>query len=152
MAALLVDASERFLGEALARLDEAGYGGLSVSHAFAVQLVAAGVTTITALARTMRMTPQAVSAIVNQLERRGYVDRARGESDARAKLLGLTEDGRQLAGAIAGALTEVEGGWADIVGNERLAGVKATLEAYVSTAMPVETPLAPRRHRRVRFV
>ncbi len=152
MAALLVDASERFLGEALARLDEAGYGGLSVSHAFATQLIAAGVTTITALARAMRMTPQAVSAIANQLERKGYVVRARGENDARAKLLGLTEDGRQLAGAIAGALAEVERAWADMVGSERLADVRAALDAYVSAATPAETPLARRRCRRVRIV
>ena len=116
-------ASERFLGDALGRLDSAGYGGLSVSHAFAVQLIGSGVATITALSEAMRMTPQAVSAIVNQLHLRGFVAKGRLENDARAKILTLTRDGDRLAAGIASALRDIEREWADLVGAQRLADV-----------------------------
>lgn len=151
IAALLVDACERFLGEALGRLDAAGFGGLSVSHAFAIQLIQSGVATITALSAAMRMTPQAVSAIVNQLEARGYLVRSRQETDARAKVLTLTGDGHRLAAKIGRALREVERGWAELIGDERLREVTAALGAYVSDDLR-EQPTMGRKRRRVRLV
>lgn len=152
IAALLVDASERILGEALGRLEQAGFRGLSVSHAFAVQLIESGVATITALSKAMRMTPQAVSAIVNQLAERGFVLRGRQERDARARLLTLTEEGRRLAAAIGSALSEVEKEWAGLVGDQRLADVKAALVTYVSDGPRLYSTPPRRRQRRVRFV
>ncbi len=152
IAALLVDASERFLGDALGRLDGAGFHGLSVSHAFAAQLIESGVATITALSEAMRMTPQAVSAIVNQLAERGLVVRGRQATDGRAKVLTLTEEGGRLAAAVAGALRDVEREWADLVGDQRLGDVKAALEMYVSDADLASSVPSRRRHRRVRLV
>lgn len=147
-----MDASERILGDALGRLDEAGFRGLSVSHAFAVQLIESGVATITALSEAMRMTPQAVSAIVSQLAERGFVLRGRQEKDARAKVLTLTETGRRLAAAIGSALDEVEGEWAALVGEQRLADVRAALDTYVSDGSRSYSMPARRRQRRVRIV
>jgi len=152
IAALLVDASERMLGDALGRLEQAGFRGLSASQAFAIQLIESGVATITALSEAMRMTPQAVSAIVNHLVERGFVLRARQEKDARARLLTLTEDGRRLAVAILSALSEAEQEWADLVGDQRLADVRAALETYVADGSPSSSAQGRRRQRRVRFV
>ena len=152
MAALLVDASERFLGEALARLDAAGFGGLTVSHAFAIQLIEAGVSTNTALSHAMRMTPQAVSAIVDQLLAGGFVAKHRGPSDARARLLTLTEEGRRLAAAIAKALADAERVWIDLVGRQPLREVRAALETYVADGSQAGPDQPRRGQRRVRFV
>ncbi len=151
IAALLVDACEQFLAEALGRLDEAGHRGLSVSHAFAVQLIDGGVTTITTLAASMRMTPQAVSVIVDQLAARGLVERQRQPNDARAKILSLTADGLLLSMEIAAALDGAEQGWRELVGGRRLEELLATLEMYVA-AGPSRAPSAIRRRRRVRVV
>ncbi len=152
IAALLVDASERFLGQVLGRLEAAGFAGLSVSHAFAIQLIEAGVDTITTLSETMRMTPQAVSAIASQLEGRGLVTRGRQAGDARAKILTLTDDGRRLAAEIARGLHDAEREWADLVGEERLNEVRATLAAYGSPGDDPTAAPARRRRRRVRVV
>lgn len=152
IAALLVEAAEKFLGDALGRLDAAGFRGLSVSHAFAIQLIEAGVVTITALSEAMRMTPQAVSAIVNRLEERGCVVRARRDRDARAKILTLTDEGRRLAGEIAAALRGVEREWAELVGAERLIELTAALDAYVSDTSGAHPTPARRQKRRVRVV
>ena len=152
IAALLVDASERFLGDALGRVDSAGYGGLSVSHAFAVQLIGSGVATITALSGAMRMTPQAVSALVNQLAERGFMVKGRKAHDARARILTLTGEGGRLAAEIAGALRDIEQEWSDLVGAERLADVSAALGAYVSDGQDANPAPARKRLRRVRIV
>jgi DNA-binding MarR family transcriptional regulator len=150
LAVVLVEASERFLGDALGRLEAAGYGGLAVSHAFAVQLIGSGVATITALSEAMRMTPQAVSAIVNHLEARGLVIRGRLEGDARARILTLTEDGDRLAAAVAAAVDDIEREWADLVGGRQLAQVKATLAAYLDVGSA--PPALAQKRRRVRIV
>ncbi len=152
IAALLVDASERFLGDALGRVDNAGYGGLSVSHAFAVQLIGSGVATITALSGAMRMTPQAVSALVNQLAERGFVVKGRKAHDARARILTLTGEGDQLATVIAIALRNIEREWSDLIGAERLADVAAALDAYVAGGPDAQAARARKRLRRVRIV
>lgn len=151
LAVLLIDASERFLGAALDRLEAAGYRGLSVSHAFAVQLIGDDVATITALSVAMRMTPQAVSAIVNQLEGRELVAKSRRAGDARARDLSLTEEGRRLALTITATLLELEGEWAELIGEPRLADARGALEAYVAEA-PGGGPIPERRRsRRVRI-
>jgi len=151
LAALLVDASERFLGDALGRVDRAGYGGLSVSHAFAILLIGSGVATITALSAAMRMTPQAVSAIVNQLHLRGFVAKGRQESDARARILTLTGEGDGLAAVIAGALRDIEREWADLVGDHRMLEVKAALTAYIDDGTGM-SPVPTQRRRRMRII
>ena len=153
LASLLVDATERSLTDALGRLDELGFRGLTVSNAFAVQLVGAGVATITALAEAMRMTPQAVSTIVNQLEARALVMRGRSGRDARAKTLTLTDEGQRLADAIAAALADGERAWAELVGAERLSDLRATITAYLADPAPVGGAASGRRRpRRVRIV
>lgn len=123
-----------------------------MSQAFAVQLIESGVATITALSAAMRMTPQAVSAIVNQLEERGYVVRGRREQDARAKILTLTEEGARLAAQVATALREAEREWADLVGDGRLRDVVSALDTYVSGGSTAASRPIRRRQRRVRFV
>jgi DNA-binding MarR family transcriptional regulator len=147
LVSLLVDASERALDRALAALADGGYGGLSPSHALAVQLVEAGVATTRDLAVAMRMTPQAVSAIVAQLETRGFLVRRRQERDARAKLITLTDEGRRLAGAIVRALLSVEQDWVDAIGHERVELVRAALGSYVADGVDRSDEQRPRRRR-----
>ena len=132
IAILLVDASERLLGDALARLAEAGFPRVTVSHAFAVQSIGSGIVTITALSAAMRMTPQAVSAIINHLVERGFVIRGPLAGDRRAKGLTLTDDGRRLALAIDAVLQAVEREWVSLVGADRYGDMTAALEAYVA--------------------
>ena len=149
--ALLVDASERLLGDALERLEGAGYPGLSVSDAFAVQLIESGVHTITALSAAMRMTPQAVSAIVSRLQMRGFVAKGRLARDARARILTLTSEGAHLARVIAEALRDAEKEWQDLVGETAFSGLRGALAAYVASRLDVGSAPARRRRRRVRI-
>jgi DNA-binding MarR family transcriptional regulator len=148
---LLVDVTERALDRALGALASDGYPGLSPSHALAVQLVEAGVATTRDLAVAMRMTPQAVSAIVDQLEARGFVVRRRQERDARAKVITLTDKGHRLASAVARALSAVEEDWAEAVRPERVSLVRDALVAYVASDAIARPEGERPRRRRVRI-
>ena len=55
-----------------------------------LRTLGAGPTTISGLAERLEITKQGASQIVDDMERRGYVERRPDPADARAKLLQLT--------------------------------------------------------------
>jgi DNA-binding MarR family transcriptional regulator len=62
-----------------------------------------GVQSQSELAALLRLERSTVSRLVQQLERRGWLDRDRAPGDGRARLLRLTERGRRVADDIATA-------------------------------------------------
>ena len=83
---------------------------------------------ITTLARKGRMTKQSMSALVDHLERTGYVERVADPDDARATRVRLTARGKRYARAIRTCGRDVEAEWAASIGAKRLEELKATLE------------------------
>jgi DNA-binding MarR family transcriptional regulator len=69
-------------------------------------LSSAGPQTATAIARHTRLTPAAITAMVDRLERRGYVRRAADPTDRRKVLVEPSEETRRLATEIYGPLVE----------------------------------------------
>jgi DNA-binding MarR family transcriptional regulator len=87
----------------------------------------------TALATTVGITKQSVGAIVDDLERLGYVERVDDPEDRRAKRIRLTRRGR-VAGKLArDAIRRVEADWARRVGATRLEAVRTTLAALLAS-------------------
>ena len=83
---------------------------------------------LTDLAEAAGFTKQAVGEVVADLERLGYVERVPDPADGRAKLVRLSERGhraRELAGQM---FEEIEAGWAERLGEERLATFREVLE------------------------
>jgi DNA-binding MarR family transcriptional regulator len=68
-----------------------------VSQAHTLLELSKGVRSQGELAALLRLERSTVSRLVQQLERRGWVDRDRDPGDGRARLLSLTEDGRRVA-------------------------------------------------------
>jgi DNA-binding MarR family transcriptional regulator len=60
------------------------------------------------LAARAGMTPQSMGELVDDLEKRGYVERRADPADRRAKRVHLTEKGRATRAAAAKAVTEME--------------------------------------------
>jgi DNA-binding MarR family transcriptional regulator len=83
---------------------------------------------ITSLARSGRMTKQSMSALVDHLERTGYVERVDDPDDARATRVRLTTRGKAYARAIRAFGREVEAEWAARIGAKRIDELKHTLE------------------------
>jgi DNA-binding MarR family transcriptional regulator len=82
---------------------------------------------ITTLAKQSRITKQSMSALVDDLEKKGFVERTPDPEDARATLVRLTAKGRDFARDIRELAREVEKDWEKRIGEKRVAELKTTL-------------------------
>ena len=96
-------------------------------------------TRLTELAERARMTKQSVGEVTSDLEQRGYVERVPDPSDGRAKIIRLTERGRDAQALGIGLIDEIEQEWAERFGADRVAALRDALEAITGeqlTAVP----------------
>ncbi|MFC8857491.1 MarR family winged helix-turn-helix transcriptional regulator, partial [Streptomyces sp. NPDC057144] len=125
-----------------------GFEGVRPAHGFAFTRLAPDGATVTDLAVHLGMTKQAASQLVEDLVRRGYVERRPHPGDARARLVVLTESGWACTRAAEEAAAEVVGAWADVLGED---GVRALRNGLLRVAPggPIRpawgTPPAPLR-------
>ncbi|MGC9537846.1 MarR family winged helix-turn-helix transcriptional regulator [Streptomyces sp. UG1] len=93
-----------------------GFEGLRPAHGFAFTRLAPEGATVTDLAAHLGVTKQAASQLVDELVRKGYVERRPHPQDARARLLVLTERGWACARAAEEAAADVVREWSALVG------------------------------------
>jgi DNA-binding MarR family transcriptional regulator len=74
---------------------------------------------LTDLAQQARVTKQTAGALVDQLERAGYVVRALDPSDARARLVTLSDKGLALCQTAATEVARVEDQWREFLGDKK---------------------------------
>ncbi|MEU1520388.1 MarR family winged helix-turn-helix transcriptional regulator [Streptomyces sp. NPDC005811] len=107
-------------GELTQRIHEGvvarGFEGVRPAHGFAFARLAPGGATVTDLAVHLGVTKQAASQLVDELVRKGYVERRPHPGDARARLIVLTGRGWECTRAAEEAAAEVVGGWLDVLG------------------------------------
>ncbi|MEU3681236.1 MarR family winged helix-turn-helix transcriptional regulator [Streptomyces sp. NPDC030592] len=122
-------------GELTQRIHEGvvarGFEGVRPAHGFAFTRLAPDGATVTDLAVHLGMTKQAASQLVEDLVRRGYVERRPHSDDARARLVVLTESGWACTRAAEEAAAEVVGAWADVLGE---GGVRALRDGLLRVA------------------
>jgi DNA-binding MarR family transcriptional regulator len=96
---------------------------------------------LTDMADRARLTKQAVGEAVAELEQKGYVERVPDPADGRAKIIKLTERGREAALTGRRLFAEIEREWAEEVGEELVAAMREAAERIIEleTAAP-ETP------------
>ena len=82
---------------------------------------------VTELAEHCEITKQAVSQLLGPLERMGLVRRAPDRSDARIKVVTLTERGEEALATAVRAWGEVEKEWAELLGGQE--GMQAVRQA-----------------------
>ena len=87
---------------------------------------------ITDMADRAGVTKQAVTLMVDHLEAGGYVVRLADPTDRRAKLVVLTERGAAAAEVSRRAAADIERGWGELLGGERLAELKTTLADLIA--------------------
>jgi DNA-binding MarR family transcriptional regulator len=93
-----------------------GFPDLRPAHGFAFARLAPAGATVTDLAAHLGVTKQAASQLVDEVERKGYVERRPHPGDARARLVVLTERGWACTRAAEEAAGEVVGKWAELLG------------------------------------
>ncbi|WP_333738411.1 MarR family winged helix-turn-helix transcriptional regulator [Streptomyces sp. IBSBF 2806] len=106
------------------------------SYGFAFTRLARGGATVTELGVHLGVTKQAASQLVDELVRKGYVERLPHPGDARARLIVLTERGWECTRAAEEAAAEAVRAWADVLGEDRLGVLRAQL-ADIAPSGPV---------------
>jgi DNA-binding MarR family transcriptional regulator len=92
---LLGLAYQEFVRELREEHDRLGFTDLGRSDGFVFRALADGPRTVTDLAARLQITKQGAGQIIDDMERRGYVERTPDPGDRRAKLVGLSARGRE---------------------------------------------------------
>ncbi len=92
------------------------------------------------LAARSGMTPQSMGELVDDLERRGYVERHADPADRRAKRVHLTQKGRATRAVAAQAVTEMEGRLEALLGHATYVRLRAVLTQTIDAHAPDEEP------------
>ena len=108
---------------------ERGYPELRDAHGCVFRFIEADGLRLTDLAERSGFTKQAVGEVVADLERLGYVERVPDAGDRRAKIIRLTERGRDSRELALQVFDELESEWSAELGEENVAGTRATLES-----------------------
>lgn len=104
-----------------------GFADLRPAHGFAFTLLSGGGATIVELAQHLGVTKQAAGQMVDDLVAKGYVERRPHPTDARARLVVLTDRGWACTRAADAAAEETLRPWAEQIGERRLNELRADL-------------------------
>ncbi len=111
--ALFRSAAQAMVEELVERLAAAGYADLPPAYHPVFENIDRGGTRLTVLAARAGVTHQSMSELVAVLERRGYVERRPDPLDGRARLVCLTERGREMVRVALREITAIEAAWLD---------------------------------------
>jgi DNA-binding MarR family transcriptional regulator len=132
---LLGMAFHAVMDEVHARLAQEGFDDVRPAHGFAFQYLSVrGGATAVELGEHLGVTKQAAVQLVDELERRGYVERRPHPADRRARVVVLAERGRACVGRVVALWGEIEGRWAALIGPERLTALRDDLATFVTAA------------------
>ena len=111
----------------------AGLDGIRPAQSVALVPLAAGGLHASDLAERLRVSRQAVAQAITGLERHGYVTRVPDPLDARARIIELTQRGRQALRVMRSSAIELEKRWQQVLGERRLAEFREILVRLLSS-------------------
>jgi DNA-binding MarR family transcriptional regulator len=129
---LLDVAFDGFTAELTRRVAATAYSDIRVSHGCVFGTIDPEGTRLTDLAERAHMTKQSVGEVASDLEQRGYVERVPDPSDGRAKIIRLTERGRDAQAVGRGLIDDIEREWAERFGTDRIVALREALEAITA--------------------
>ena len=143
--AILIAAGYRALTERLASaMDAGGIEGMRPSFGFVIRAVAAEQPTITRLADLLDVTKQSASALADEAERAGFIERVAVPGDRRSRHLRLTAKGKRVRATALATSERLERELAGELGPGGLASMRAGLLALVTSTGDLEHVLARR--------
>lgn len=130
-AVLMRDAFAALNDVVLRRLASSGHDAVRTAHGVVFQFIDDDGSTVSTLAERAGITKQAMAELVRHLEAHRYVTRVPDPSDRRAKLVLLTDLGREVLDIAQGTVPEVEARIAELIGARRLAQLRHDLELII---------------------
>jgi DNA-binding MarR family transcriptional regulator len=91
---------------------------------------------VTELAQLSALTKPTVVHMVDELERRGYVERRPDPADGRAKLVVLTGRGAEAEAAGREAIAQIREAWAELIGERSMERLEAELRKLRQALWP----------------
>jgi DNA-binding MarR family transcriptional regulator len=137
---LLEVAKLAMLDEFEAELGASGYADIRPTHGCVFRFVRDDGMRLTRLAELAGITKQSTGELVDDLVDRGYVERVPDPDDRRAKLIRLTDRGREAQRVGFGLIVELESRWEERFGSERIAELREILEAIAAEKAPEAVP------------
>jgi DNA-binding MarR family transcriptional regulator len=108
-------------------LAEAGYPDIRPAHGNVFGHIRKEGSRLTELAERAQLTKQTMGYLVDYLEERGYVGREPDPGDKRAKIVRLTDDGRELIGVAREIMGRIEARWVRLLGEDRMEQLRELL-------------------------
>ncbi|WP_034489042.1 MarR family winged helix-turn-helix transcriptional regulator [Actinomadura oligospora] len=134
--ALLAHAKDLSVEELHRRLAEEGFEGIRYRHGSVFRHIDPEGSRLTVLAERSGLTKQALGELVSELEQGGHVERIIDPADRRAKIIRLTDRGRESQIAAARILMDIERSWAAELGQNRVDALRTTLEEVIRLQLP----------------
>lgn len=132
---LLGMAFHAVMEEVHTRLAEEGFSDVRPAHGFVFQYLSVrGGATAVELGEHLGVTKQAAVQLVDELDKRGYVDRRPHPGDRRARVVVLTPRGWACIERVVALWADIEHRWATLVGPEKLTTLRESLSAFVVEA------------------
>lgn len=143
--ALLAVAFRAVMDNVHQQLAAEGYGDVRPAHGFVFQYLSFHPdATAVALGEHLGVTKQAAVQLVDELERRGYIERRPHPTDRRSRAVVLTARGWACIERVVALWQDVEQRWAALLGEERLDALRADLATLVrDTSGGDPVPLRP---------
>ncbi|WP_020667876.1 MarR family winged helix-turn-helix transcriptional regulator [Amycolatopsis nigrescens] len=111
-----------------------GFGDVRPAHGFAFQFLSHRGATAVELGDHLGVTKQAAVQLVDELVKRGYVQRQAHPTDRRSRIVTLTARGWQCIERVVEHSKQAEARWAELVGEERIGELRAALTGFVTDA------------------
>jgi DNA-binding MarR family transcriptional regulator len=123
-----------------AALLEAGITDVRPTHGCVFRFLRGDGMRLTELASLAGLTKQSVGEIVDDLTALGYLERYPDPTDKRAKLLRLTEKGKEAQAVGFSLFAKVESDWAETFGEDEITLLRGLLERVALAKAPDAVP------------
>ncbi len=114
------------------RLGKQGFDDLQPAHSQVFPYLRGGPSQSAVLAERAQITKQSMSYLLGSLEERGYVSRSTSAQDGRAKVVELTDRGREAERAATKIIDSIEDEWSDVLGADSAADLRRLLEQLLA--------------------
>lgn len=129
----------------LAAMHRAGYTDITPAQARIAARIGPDGTRISDLADQAQVAKQTATALIDRLERAGYVERVADPTDARVRLVRIGPRGREAAPLVRAEEAAIEAEWTAHLGRRRMAQLREALTRLREITDPYQDPAGLQR-------